>query len=83
MKILRMAYLEHIDCVIIFFQRKKDGSFAFQIWHPERLTILAEATLSFTVIAKYYISEKYDKIVYMDENNDVRSYLCTAPQSTS
>ena len=66
-----MEYLSHIDCIVVFFQRRAEGSFAFQLWHPERLTVLTEATLSFTAITKYFIFDKYSRIVYMNDSNDI------------
>ena len=71
MKIKRLHYQDHIDCVSLLFQRKSDGSFAFQLWHPEKLIVLSEATISFSKIEKYYISDSFDRIVFQDDNSDI------------
>jgi len=44
LKILRIAYIESIDCVVTFCKKAVDGhvSYVLKLWHPERLNVLAQ-----------------------------------------
>jgi hypothetical protein len=84
-KILRIAYIENVDCVLVFFQRKlsesKEKRFGLQLWQPGRLALLGEASLDFLPVFKFAFTRSYNKLLFLDTDNNVHVLTVTLESS--